>query len=264
VRRGGFTLIELLVVIAVIAILAALLLPALRKAKERAQAIGCMSNERQLTIAWIMYAGDNGDNMVPNKGKSPNTWVAGWLDWGTSQDNIDTELLIGTNALLSPYVKSVDVYKCPADKYRSPQNPGPRIRSVAMNAAMGGSANFANQIAGRTYRNLEKMAQLTKPGPVDTWVIVDEHPDSINDAVFQSKAARFVANAIWQDLPASYHNGGCGFSFADGHAEVKKWKDERTIQPVKMQFKWWAAGMDFNVPGSGDYAWLLIERMPYE
>lgn len=264
-RRGGFTLIELLVVIGIIAILAAMLLPVLSRAKMKAQAIGCLNNGRQLMLAWRMYADDNEDKLVDNK--SGGRWAAGaetYLTWGPEPSNTNVAALLNPEtALLAKYLKSADVFKCPADKYKSPANPGPRVRSITMNAALGGSlSGVGNGIPGRAYFAANKMSELVYPGPAMTWVIVDEHPDSINDAVFQSKPGFAPTDARWQDLPASYHNRGCGFSFADGHSEMKKWFDPRTVRAVKMEFKWWTGGSDMPVPGSVDYAWFC-DRMPW-
>ena len=246
-------MIELLVVIAIIAILASLLLPALMSAKIKAQGLACMSNTRQLALGAILYAGDNNDLLIGNP-------VGGWLTWGSETDNTDTSLLIDPDkARIGRYVKSADVFKCPADKFQSPQNRGPRVRSMSFNAVMGWHLDPpVNQIKGRTYLpQVNKLSELLRPGPDMTWWVVDEHPDSINDAVFQFLAGRFIPNAEWRDLPASYHNRACGFSFADGHSEIKKWKDARTILPVTFHDL-----PNMPVPGNVDYVWMN-DRMPY-
>ena len=265
VRHRGFTLIELLVVIGIIAILAGLLLPVLSKAKAKAQAIGCLNNGRQIALAWRMYADDNEDKLPDNKGGG--RWAAGgdtYLTWGSEPSNTNVAALLDPEkALLARYLKSADVYKCPADKYQSPANPGPRCRSITMNSAVGGNlGGVGTGIPGRAYFAAQKMSELVYPGPSLTWVTVDEHPDSINDAVFQSKPGYAPKDAVWQDLPASYHSGACGFSFADGHSEIKKWRDPRTVRPVKLQYRWWTGAVDMSVNGSPDYAWFC-DHMPW-
>lgn len=264
-QKRGFTLIELLVVIGIIAILAGLLLPVLQKAKVKGQAIGCLNNGRQIALAWRMYADDNDDRLVDNT--SGGRWGAGtetYLTWGPEPSNINVDALLDPETcLLAKYLKSAEVFKCPADKYKSPANPGSRCRSITMNSALGGNlGGVGTGIPGRSYFAARKLTELVYPGPSLIWVTVDEHPDSINDAVFQSKPGYGSSEARWQDLPASYHNNACGFSFADGHSEIKKWRDPRTIRGVRMVFKWWTGGPDMMVPGSVDYAWFC-DRMPW-
>lgn len=231
-RRPGFTLIELLVVIAIIAILAALLLPALSRAKVRAQAVQCMSNQRQLTLAWIMYADDNQDWLPPNVSgaRSRNGWVEGWLDWAGSADN--TNVLFLANAKIGPYTKNIGIYKCPADVYdcRIKGIPMPRVRSVSMNSYVGVVELDYGQRQNPPCYIYRKMSDIKLPAPSNLWVFVDEHPDSINDGWLTDP---WPGGGGWGDLAASYHAGSCGLGFADGHGEIHKWRDKGTLQPIR-------------------------------
>ena len=226
----GFTLIELLVVIAIIAILAAMLLPALAKARQRAERVGCMNNQRQLTFAWIMYADDNRETLPPNAATSANgqpSWVAGIMKWdyppmASWADNYNTTNL--TSSLLGPYCnRSIGIYRCPGDKI--PGVKGPRVRSLSMNGQMGGIVVGSDQlpvINSPKYKLFQKQSQILNPAPAMAWVFIDEHADSINDGFFRVDMNLTTA---WRDLPASYHGASGALSFADGHSEIKRWTD---------------------------------------
>jgi prepilin-type N-terminal cleavage/methylation domain-containing protein/prepilin-type processing-associated H-X9-DG protein len=225
----GFTLIELLVVIAIIAILAAMLLPVLSKARTKAEGIGCLNNLKQLHIAWHMYADDNEGRLVlnaPGNQTANVRWVNGWLDWTVGiPSGANTNRLLLTEGLLGSYTaKTLGVYKCPADKV--PSAIGARVRSISMNTYL---ARLASADTYQPYA-LRKMSDLRKPSMI--WVFVDEHPDSINDGLFSTLSGSATA---FNDLPASYHNGAGGFAFADGHAEIKKWLDSATKRPILKQ-----------------------------
>jgi prepilin-type N-terminal cleavage/methylation domain-containing protein/prepilin-type processing-associated H-X9-DG protein len=256
-RQRGFTLIELLVVIAIIAILAGMLLPVLAKAKAKAQGIMCVNNTKQITLAWTIYCSDNSDTLANNAG-GDKRWCDGWMDWTASSDNTNTALMLDpAKSSMGNYIKSPGVFKCPADRYKSPQNPGVRVRSVAMNAALGGNITANNEIPGRTYFSARKMSQLSTPGPVMVFVLLDQQADSLDDSVFQVIGGASKMNATWRDLVGSYHNNAGSLSFADGHSEIKKWNDSRTIAPVR-----YIDMPNTRVPGSVDYEWM-DDRMPY-
>jgi prepilin-type N-terminal cleavage/methylation domain-containing protein/prepilin-type processing-associated H-X9-DG protein len=272
----GFTLIELLVVIAIIAILAALLLPALSRAKAKGQGIVCLSNTKQLALAWLAYSGDFNERVANNYGvnetivainqKVFDNWVNNVMTWGASgaiSDVSNTNTAWVANGVLGPYTAAtVGVYKCAADNYLSPAQMTAgftrRNRSLAMNSIFGRFSTSNDPNTDPTARGVnwgfpqyrQYLKQNQVPRPAKTWLVIDEHPDSINDGYFINNPGA----TGWQDIPASYHNGACGFSFADGHSEIKKWRSSTSKYGIQYRYP---TIRPFDAAGKNDFAWYL-------
>jgi prepilin-type processing-associated H-X9-DG protein len=253
-------LIELLVVIAIIAILAGMLLPALAKAKTKAQGIMCMNNTKQLYMAWRLYVDDHNGKIPPAFSDTPGrTWVDGIQNWdGNNQANTNIDTTLARGVIWNYAGKNPNIYKCPADKYATRIGKAvQRLRSNSINAFVGMHDGKVTWFGGPpNWRMFLQESDFI--APADTWVFVDEHPDSINDGFFCPNLS--VANPLsinprvteLPDGPASYHNGACGFAFADGHSEIKKWRDKRTQPPVR-RMDWASRG---NQQNNQDILWL--------
>ncbi|HTY89328.1 MAG TPA: prepilin-type N-terminal cleavage/methylation domain-containing protein [Candidatus Acidoferrum sp.] len=272
--NGGFTLIELLVVIAIIAILVALLLPALAKARLKAQGLQCMTNHRQLCLAWRMYSDDNNDQLLyasgdwPYTTHDPEVWVSGWMDFDpNNRSNWDVAQDIEQSPLWSYCGRSASIWKCPADYSFVVVNgqEKPRVRSMSMNFWLGGFKGIDLGLSGdpapfnrgggawRIYLNTREMVN---PGPTDLFVFLDMREDSIDIGNFAPNMQGWPSQPNqygFYDLPGYYHHLAGGFSFADGHSELHRWRDSRTMPPLV------AGGLvadSFSSPNNPDVAWL--------
>ncbi len=267
----GFTLIELLVVIAIIAILASMLLPALSKAKTKAQGISCLNNHRQLALAWRMYSEDSADKLLYAYGSTaqsmPFAWVTGSLDGGTgasssNPSNWDINQDI-TKSLMWPYCgKAAGIFRCPADKSTVRPTTGTfkgqtvsRVRSMSMLNWDGGNGDNPTQLwgfwSGASWRVYTKLSDYVDPGASMTIVFLDERWDSLNDGYWVVDMTGYPAPAATKivDFPASYHNRAGGFSFADGHSEIKKWVDPRTTPTT-------ITSLNIPSPNNRDVLWI--------
>ncbi len=272
-KVSAFTLIELLVVIAIIAILAALLLPALNRGKIKAQGIQCMANTKQLMLGWRMYPDDNNDRLINNYGVSGVqtaitagtyvNWVNDIMDWTASDQWGNFNPAFIRNGILAPYLSgNLGVYKCPADHYvsaaQSSAGHSARVRSYSMNAFFGAYNEDLNEIFWsrgindwyNSYRQWLKLVEV--PKPANYWVMIDEHPDSIDDGYFLNNPD---GDTKWLNDPASFHGGACGISFADGHSEIHKWQSPTTRLPVSYVSP--PVYPNLDAAGQLDYRWPL-------
>ena len=263
-RRAAFTLIELLVVIAIIAILAAMLLPALSKAKLKAQGISCMSNGKQLGLAYIMYANDNNDIALPGAayGNVPE-WCKGWLG-SAGPEAFDDKYL--KESPTYRYLSSPTVFKCPSDRsglsYQGKVQL--RNRSYAVNGAMGKS-DFHGKNVDPPFDYVTRLSAIKRPGPSDVYILLDEHENSINDSHFYPFTNLKAYDRRWLDAPSGRHGNAAGFTFADGHSEIHKWVDSDltkikggggVVSPNDIGF----------LPNAGprDHAWFTNHIAPFK
>ncbi len=219
-KRGGFTLIELLVVIAIIGILAGMLLPALAGAKAKAQASICTSNNKQLQLAWTLYAADFNDAMVRNDNPTSSlsdtnaTWCAGWMQ---SADGTDTNNLAFMHGLLGRYAAAPGIFKCPTDKFKYPGKSQPYVRSVTLNIFLNRTAGPVNSPGYPAYRKTTDVGK-----PTDIFAFVHEDIMSIEDCIYRLDIQTPLA-PVFENKPAAVHNGGTTMAFLDGHTEMRRW-----------------------------------------
>ena len=250
---AGFNRIDLLTVFAGLALLCLVLTPALARTRVIDQGLQCRNNLRQLIQGWQMYADEN-------VGTLPNcfTWVYGSMSYSASDaDNTNINYLL--NGSLGPYVTDPALYKCPADMSRAYTRTSsvPRVRSVSMSQALCPSNEGALEAANSPpnyWRHYQKSADIVLPAPANLWVIIDEHPDSINDGAFAvAMAGNNPSSDRWQEMPSILHDGGCGITFADGHAEIHKWEDSRTLA-LKVAYNNFPYGI--TSPNNNDIQWV--------
>ena len=238
-RRSGFTLIELLVVIAIIAILAALLLPSLARAKDKALNVACLNNLKQLEACWHLYVADNNDLLVPNNsvyGQNIGVEVAKGASWCLGSARYDTTTTNIENGLLFPYNRSVAIYHCPADRstIEDPNGnklPQPRNRSYNQSQSVNGYPEFDNYILTHI-PCFKKFTQVTAPNSAQCLVFIDELEDTLLDSQFGMPTDYSGGTTVWWDMPANRHSQGANLSFADGHVEHWRWLVPKVCQGI--------------------------------
>lgn len=273
ILNTAFTLIELLVVVCLLAILSLLLIPSLAHSKPNGKATQCLNNLRQFAVAYNMYASDYQDRVPNNFGVNDilagiqsgtlANWANNVMTWsasGTSvydQGNTNREWV--ANGVLGKYLTDpLRVYKCPADTFLSPVQVSAgylaRLRSISMNSVFGrltsGNDSTAEGLNWYLPQYVQYLKQASVPKPGKTWLVLDEHPDSINDGYFLDPPSV----TSWVDIPASYHNGACGVAFADGHSDLKRWQSRTSVIPVRFAY---LQSPTFDSLGLLDRAWYL-------
>lgn len=268
---SAFTIVELAAVVALVLFLSLLALPVLARTKPNGKSAQCLNNLRQFTAAWTMYSTDNQERVPNNYGFNEmlssistgalDNWANNVMTWsaGTSvADSSNTNIDWITKGVLGRYLADpVRVYKCPADSFLSSSQIASgyqaRLRSISMNSLFG-RYSAGNDVTAQgineffpQYKQYLKQTSVLKPAK--TWLVLDEHPDSINDGYFINNPSA----TGWQDIPASYHNGAASFAFADGHSELKRWQSRTSILPVRFAY----SSMPFDAFGRQDFAWYL-------
>lgn len=248
IHNGAFTLVELLTLTAVGSLLLCVLASAHGDARVRNRSVQCLGNLMQIGRAWLIYADDYQGRLARNTSSGVN-WVNGWIDYSpANRANWDPASL--TNGLLSPYIPSAAIFRCPSDPSTLLVNGErrPRVRSYSMNNFVGeGATAFTGSSAFQTFHTRQS---LGRPAPSQLWVVLEEHPDSLNDGVFFTNPEDTTPRIV--DLPAAFHASACNFLFADGRAGTQKWLDARTMPPISTGY----LALNVASPNNQDILWL--------